>query len=49
MRACFAVDLRVRDEATLLSFLAGAGFVDVLKPFSSVIDGAWTARRAPAA
>lgn len=37
-------DLRPRSEEQILSLLAEAGFTDVLKPFSSLLYGAWTAR-----
>ena len=45
MRVAFEHDPRPRDEHQILGFLQMAGFVDVLKPFSSLIYGAWTARR----
>lgn len=45
MLARFRSDVRPRDEATLLRFFDRAGFVDVMKPFSSLIYGAWSARK----
>lgn len=41
----FRTEMRPRDEAALLGFLEGAGFVEILKPFSSLLYGAWSARR----
>lgn len=43
--AMLRTDIRPRDEAEILGFLGAAGFVDVLKPFASLVYGAWTARR----
>lgn len=36
-------DPRVRDEALILSFLRDAQFTNIIKPFSSLLYGAWTA------
>jgi tRNA (cmo5U34)-methyltransferase len=47
MLEAFARDPRPRDEAAIQGFLDDAGFVDVLKPFSSLLYGAWCARRPP--
>lgn len=48
MLARFRDAVRPRDETTLVHFLQQAGFCDILKPFSSLIYGAWSARkRAP--
>ena len=41
----FSSDLRPREESTILNFLHSAGFVNVLKPFSSLIYGAWVSQR----
>lgn len=41
MLARFATDLRPRDEATIVGFLRSAGFANILKPYSSLIYGAW--------
>ena len=40
----FAAELRPRSEQEILSLLTSAGFTDVLKPFSSLLYGAWYAR-----
>lgn len=41
----FESDLRVRDEETIINFLQKAGFVSTLKPFSSLLYGAWLSQR----
>ena len=43
MLARFADDMRPRDEAVILGFLESAGFIDIQKPFSSSLYGAWAA------
>lgn len=40
----FTAELRPRSEQEILSLLTSAGFADVLKPFSSLLYGAWYAR-----
>lgn len=40
----FRGEIRPRDESEIVAFLAGAGFTDVLKPFSSLLYGAWSCR-----
>ena len=45
MLSKFESDLRPRDESTILGLLQSAGFHRILKPFSSLIYGAWAARR----
>ena len=45
MLDAFAHDPRPREEAEIQGFLDEAGFVAVLKPFSSLLYGAWCARR----
>ena len=37
--------MKPRDESTIVGFIRDAGFVEILKPFSSLIYGAWTARK----
>ncbi|MCC5888187.1 MAG: methyltransferase domain-containing protein [Gammaproteobacteria bacterium] len=39
----FAHDIRPRDEAVILGFMGAAGFADIIKPFSSLMYGAWGA------
>lgn len=41
----FRTDIRPRDESTIAGFLERAGFGEIAKPFSSLLYGAWTARR----
>ncbi len=41
----FHTELRPRDEAVITDFLRSAGFVEILKPFSSLLYGAWSCRR----
>ena len=45
LRSRFETDLRPRDEAVIEKFLSRAGFKSWLKPFSSLIYGAWCARK----
>jgi tRNA (cmo5U34)-methyltransferase len=45
MMTRFRADIGPRDEATLRGFLEAAGFVDIIKPFSSLIYGSWSARK----
>lgn len=45
MLARFATDLRPRDEATIVRFLRSAGFANILKPYSSLIYGAWASHK----
>lgn len=39
----FGHDIRPRDESVILEFIESAGFTDIIKPFSSLIYGAWGA------
>jgi len=41
----FTTELRPRDEAVIYEFLRAAGFVNILKPFSSLIYGAWASSK----
>ena len=43
MANAFTSELRPRDEPVIRAFLESAGFVGILKPFSSLIYGAWAA------
>jgi len=45
LRSRFETDLWPRDEAVIEEFLGRAGFNSWLKPFSSLIYGAWCARK----
>jgi len=40
----FVAELRPRSEEAILALFTSAGFTDVLKPFSSLLYGAWYAR-----
>ena len=41
----FSSDLRPRDESAIVGFLHSAGFINILKPFSSLIYGAWVSEK----
>lgn len=41
----FGQDIALRDEAVIEGFLRRAGFEHIVKPFSSLIYGSWSARR----
>jgi tRNA (cmo5U34)-methyltransferase len=45
LAARFGRDIALRDEAVIEGFLQRAGFEHILKPFSSLVYGSWSARR----